>query len=44
MVTASARQQHEAIRSNNKLSYLKEVERANAEKTVMDGDLEFLGK
>jgi hypothetical protein len=43
-MTASTRQQHEAIRNKNKLSYLKEVERANAEKEVMDADLEFLSK
>ena len=43
-MTASTRQQHEAIRSKNKLSYLKEVERANEEKGVMDADLEFLTK
>lgn len=30
-MTASTRQQHESIRNSNKLSYLKEVERANVE-------------
>lgn len=43
-MASTTRQQHEAIRESNKLSFLKEVERAKAEKQVIDGDLEFLSK
>jgi hypothetical protein len=43
-MTASTRQTHEKIREANKLQYLKEVERANLEKGIIDDDLEFLHK
>lgn len=43
-MTSSTRQQHEAIRENNKLQYLKEAERANVEKKIVDSDLDFLDK
>jgi len=42
--TASARQQHEKIRDNNKLAYLKENDRAKAEAKQIDQDVEFLTK
>tara|TARA_B110000285_G_C15071968_1_gene588478 strand:+ start:1165 stop:1590 length:426 start_codon:yes stop_codon:yes gene_type:complete len=35
-MTASTRQQHEAIRANNKLAYLKENERSKAESTQIN--------
>jgi flagellar biosynthesis GTPase FlhF len=42
--TASTRQQHEAIRANNKLAYLKENDRAKVEAKQIDQDVEFLTK
>ena len=41
---AHVQQQHETIRSRNKLAYLQEYKRAKAQTEKITGDLEFLGK
>ena len=43
-MASGQRQLLEKEREKNKLNYLKEVQRANTEKAVMEDDLEFLTK